>query len=75
MEKYYEKKDRLNGKNRQCKCGVKLSRYNPMELCEVCQEKEKKDNKKNTKEALKHVNRYALKTYKKENSRRRLQHK
>lgn len=75
MEKYYEKKDRLNGKPRHCKCGAPISRYNPEDICQVCVEKEKKENKKAVKEAMTHVSKYAAKASKRENSRRRLQHK
>ena len=75
MEKYYEKKARLNGEERFCKCNALISRYNPENLCQLCMEKDKKENKAVVKEALKHVQRYANKASKRESSRRRLQHK
>lgn len=41
MEKYYARRDQLQGKPRYCKmCGItKLSRYNDGEICAACQTK------------------------------------
>lgn len=37
MQKYYEKKDRLSGKERRCDtCGYVLSKYNEYNRCEYC---------------------------------------
>jgi hypothetical protein len=39
--KYHERKARLNGSERYCKCGTKLSRYNKWDTCAACDTKEK----------------------------------
>ncbi len=42
MERYYEKKHRLSGKERVCKsegCGKSLSRYNASDICAACESK------------------------------------
>ena len=36
-EKYKSDRDRLKGKERSCKCGAKLSRYNSSDVCNYCQ--------------------------------------
>lgn len=58
-EAYYEKKDRLAGKERICKskdCKVILSRYNPEKYCMDCMNKEKMLQKKRITEMIKNVN-------------------
>jgi hypothetical protein len=43
-QKYYEKKERLAGKQRVCKtrgCTTRLSRYNPSSICGVCEAKDR----------------------------------
>lgn len=51
MQKYYEKKAIRNGALRVCKCGNKLSRYNPNNECSTC-EKNKSNKDKNKKKLL-----------------------
>ena len=49
-QKYYEKKERLNGKKRTCSsknCSTILSRYNSSNICEPCQAKEKFEDRSN----------------------------
>lgn len=35
--KYHERKARLNGSERYCSCGTRLSRYNKYDLCSACE--------------------------------------
>lgn len=42
MDKYYEKKERLSGKLKLCKCGARLSRYSNETTCITCQTKKRK---------------------------------
>ena len=47
--KYYEKKERLAGKQRVCKnknCNTKLSRYNSSSVCEGCVANQKESERK-----------------------------
>lgn len=56
MEKYYENKERLNGKVRLCiQCKCKLSRYNPYDICLLCEKRNKRTNEKLFLEALSFV--------------------
>lgn len=50
MEKYYEKKDRRQGRRRICKtrgCQTILSRYNDTEVCEKCRAEEAAEKRNN----------------------------
>ena len=48
MVKYYEKRDRLSGKQRNCiECDLILSKYNSGDLCSSCTDKSIKSNKQN----------------------------
>lgn len=41
MQKYYEKRDRLSGKERACEgCDAPLSKYNSATFCVMCEHKE-----------------------------------
>jgi hypothetical protein len=56
MKKYYENKERLKGKARNCKkCNLPLSRYNPLEICYECDKKSKRYNEEKFKKALGYV--------------------
>lgn len=45
MQKYYEKRERLAGKERLCRdCLAPLSRHNPLEVCAMCESAEVKNN-------------------------------
>jgi hypothetical protein len=53
MKKYYEKRDRLQGKKRKCeRCDNLLSRYNEDTVCTTCQRKELQDVKKRVMEQI-----------------------
>lgn len=48
MVKYYEKKDRLSGKERDClDCNTRLSKYNSSDICSSCESKRIRSNSKN----------------------------
>lgn len=48
MVKYYEKRDRLSGKERSClECDMKLSKYNSNDICSSCESKRVKLNTQN----------------------------
>lgn len=56
MQKYYENKERLNGKVRFCSsCNFKLSIYNAGKNCYKCESENLRNNKKLLKEALDYV--------------------
>ena len=43
MQKYYEKRDRLSGKERLCEgCNALLSKHNPSNICAYCEVKNNK---------------------------------
>mgnify|MGYP006286616781 CR=1 FL=1 len=49
MQKYYEKRDRLSGKERACdSCGAPLSKYNSLSICVMCEHKEVRNKTKKT---------------------------
>jgi rubrerythrin len=53
LDKYYEKKARLQGKVRTCKsCGQKLSRYNSQKVCSICQQAQDSEKKTNLKRLI-----------------------
>jgi hypothetical protein len=52
MEKYYQKKARLNGLERLCGCGSTLSRYNSEDTCSNCDSKNKKNKRYLAMEAM-----------------------
>ncbi|NBO22067.1 hypothetical protein EBU94_01830 [bacterium] len=57
-EKYYEKKERLNGKVRTCAsedCKVILSRYSDSKFCTTCLNKDVVEEKKKIAEMIKDV--------------------
>jgi hypothetical protein len=62
MKKYYEKKEILAGKKRNCKCGSKLSRYNMESLCNLCQIISKKQEIENIKKELENASERIKKT-------------
>jgi hypothetical protein len=56
--KYYEKKERLAGKQRVCKnkeCSTKLSRYNSSSICENCVANQKEQERKALLDMVKNV--------------------
>ena len=55
MEKYYEKKARLNGKTKYCDCGARLSRYSTEVVCIICKEKNKVKKTESAIEAIKNA--------------------
>ena len=55
MEKYYEKRRRLAGEERLCKCGAPLSKYNPSSECIICERKEVKNRTVKTKESIENI--------------------
>lgn len=55
MEKYYQKRARLRGEERLCKCGSPLSRYNPEDICEMCFNLNRKNKKTVALEAIQSV--------------------
>lgn len=56
MAKYYENKERLNGKKRICtSCNTVLSRYTSSEICLLCQKNKNSNNKTLILEALNFV--------------------
>lgn len=56
MEKYYEDKERLKGKERNCKqCNISLSRYNKLNICYICEKNNSTYNNKKISEALSFV--------------------
>jgi len=62
MQKYYEKKNRLSGKDRFCDCGVKLNRYNSEDVCAMCQTSERKKKSDDMREVLASVTSKVKKT-------------
>jgi uncharacterized Zn finger protein (UPF0148 family) len=55
MEKYYEKRRRLSGEERLCKCGAPLSKYNASIECIICERKAVKDKTVKTKESIENI--------------------
>lgn len=45
MAKYYERKARLNGAERVCACGAKLSRYNDSKVCVSCSQQHQREER------------------------------
>jgi hypothetical protein len=55
MEKYYEKRRRLSGEERLCKCGAPLSKYNASDECIICERKEIKNRTVRTKKSIENI--------------------
>ena len=62
MDKYYEKKERLKGKTKFCKCGAMLSRYSNEVTCITCQGKKRRQKTSDAVEAMKNAAVKASKT-------------
>ena len=70
MVKYYEKRDRLSGKKRDCiECSTTLSKYNSNDLCSSCESKAVKLNTKNILKGIEGVIQGLDKTKRKKSSR------
>lgn len=53
MQKYYQKRERLAGKERLClDCNARLSKHNPLDICALC---EKRRTKSKTGKTIKDI--------------------
>lgn len=56
MQKYYQKRERLSGKERLCfGCNAKLSKHNPADICAMCERKEIKQKTETAKESIENI--------------------
>ena len=55
MQKYYEKRERLSGKERLCKCGAPLSKYTPGDTCSLCELRDNKEKINTAKESIENI--------------------